>query len=109
MQVTDLSDVPNTSRELMLVKVRCQAAQRGELRDLAQIFHGNICDVSLKTVTLELQGKEDKMQALQRLLKPYGEKLSSLHQYLILMDGFNTVPRCALWDARLTARQQCIA
>ena len=57
----------------MLVKVRCTASQRGELRDLAQIFHGNICDVSLTTVTLELQGKEDKMQALQRLLKPYGE------------------------------------
>lgn len=72
LQVTDLSDVPATSRELMLVKVRCNASQRGELRDLAQIFHGNICDVSLTTVTLELQGKEDKMQALQKLLKPYG-------------------------------------
>lgn len=72
LQVKDLSDVPYTSRELMLVKVKCSAAQRGELRDLAQIFHGNICDVSLHTMTLELQGKEDKMQAIQKLLQPYG-------------------------------------
>jgi acetolactate synthase-1/3 small subunit len=70
--VVDLSDVPFTSRELMLVKVRCSASQRGEMRDLAEIFHGNICDVSLNTITLEIQGKEDKMQALQNLLKPYG-------------------------------------
>ena len=74
--MTDLSNVPSTSRELILVKVRCTASQRGELRDLAQIFHGNICDVSLTTVTVEMQGKEDKMQALQRLLKPYGMSFS---------------------------------
>lgn len=73
VQVTDLSDVPYASRELMLIKVKCSASQRGEMRDLAQIFHGNICDVSLHTVTLEVQGKEKKMQAIQKLLKPYGD------------------------------------
>ena len=70
--MTDLSDIPFSSRELMLVKVRCTASQRGELTDLADIFHGNICDVSLSTMTLEVQGKEEKMQALQTLLAPYG-------------------------------------
>ena len=38
-----------------LCQVRCTAAQRRELSDLAEIFHGSICDVSLETVTLELQ------------------------------------------------------
>jgi hypothetical protein len=76
MQVTDLSAKPFVARELMLIKVRCNAAQRRELSDLADIFHGTVCDVSLTTITLELQGKEDKMHALQGLLEPYGEKLS---------------------------------
>ncbi len=71
-QVRDLSAAPFVKRELALIKVRCDAAQRRELTDLAAIFHGSICDVSLATVTLEMQGKETKMAALQGLLAPYG-------------------------------------
>ena len=71
-QVTDLSAAPFVKRELALIKVRCDASQRRELSDLAAIFHGSICDVSLTTVTLEMQGKETKMAALQGLLEPYG-------------------------------------
>ena len=69
-QVKDLSSRPYAARELMLIKVRCGAPQRRELSDLADIFHGTVCDVSLTTITLELQGKEDKMQGL---LEPYGQ------------------------------------
>ena len=72
-QVKDLSGKPYVARELMLIKVRCNATQRRELDNLADIFHGTVCDVSLTTITLELQGKEDKMHALQGLLEPYGE------------------------------------
>ena len=31
-----------------------------------------VCDVSLDTVTVEVLGKEDKMAAIQSLLRPYG-------------------------------------
>lgn len=71
-QVKDLSSKPYVARELMLIKVQCPAAQRRELSDLANIFHGTVCDVSLNTITLEMTGKEDKMHALQGLLEPYG-------------------------------------
>ena len=56
----------------MHVQVRCNASQRRELIDIADIFHGNVCDVSLNTCTLELTGKEDKMIAVQKLLEEYG-------------------------------------
>lgn len=71
-KVSDLTDSPVVTRELMLIKVRSAPGQRGELRDLAEVFHGNVCDVSLTTLTMEVNGKEDKMMALQRLLEPYG-------------------------------------
>lgn len=71
-QVTDLHTVPHVARELMLVKVNCSAEQRGELMNLAQIFRGSICDVSLNTVTIEVVGKEDKMRALKEILQTYG-------------------------------------
>lgn len=31
-----------------------------------------VCDVSLDTITVEVLGKEDKMAAIQSLLRPYG-------------------------------------
>lgn len=71
-QVTNLTGNPMVNRELMLVKVKCLPNQRGELRDLADIFHGTVCDVSLTTMTVELTGKQDKMAAFQSLLEPYG-------------------------------------
>ncbi|EFJ50333.1 hypothetical protein VOLCADRAFT_73781 [Volvox carteri f. nagariensis] len=70
--ITDLTDVPYVNRELLLVKVRCSAAQRGELRDLAAIFRGSIVDVSANCLTIEVLGKEDKMKAFTELLQPYG-------------------------------------
>ncbi|GFR48177.1 hypothetical protein Agub_g10025 [Astrephomene gubernaculifera] len=70
--ITDLTDVPFVNRELMMVKVRCSASQRGELRDLATIFRGSIVDVSAQSVTIEMLGKEDKMKAFTDLLEPYG-------------------------------------
>lgn len=71
-RVTNLNDGPFVARELMLVKVRADAARRGELVDLAAIFHASIVDVSPTTLTIEVTGKEDKMRALQAVLQPYG-------------------------------------
>lgn len=70
--VSDITSVPYVARELMLVKVRCSATQRGELRDLVEIFRLNVIDVGHATMTLEVQGREDKMSAIVDLLEPYG-------------------------------------
>lgn len=84
--VSDLSDLPFITRELMLIKCRCKPHERKELIDLAEIFHGNICDVSRTTITLEMQGKEDKMRAVQNLLEPYGEPFFCFHDRLPCLD-----------------------
>jgi acetolactate synthase-1/3 small subunit len=70
--VTLLTKVPHVARELMLIKIACPPAQRGEVMDIATIFHGNVCDLSKTTLTMEVVGKEDKMRALQEVLEPYG-------------------------------------
>lgn len=54
------------------LQVNCSASQRGELRDLMQIFRTSVIDVSANTMTVEVQGREDKMRALVELLEPYG-------------------------------------
>lgn len=70
--VTELDKIPHVARELMLVKVACTAAQRGEIMELSRIFHASVCDVSRSTITLEAVGKEAKMRALQDVLQTYG-------------------------------------
>ncbi len=56
----------------MHLQVNCSASQRGELRDLVQIFRCSVIDVSAHTMTLEVQGREDKMRAIVELMEPYG-------------------------------------
>jgi acetolactate synthase-1/3 small subunit len=70
--VTLLTKVPHVARELMMVKIACPPEKRGEVMDVATIFHGNVCDLSKTTLTMEVVGKEDKMRALQEVLEPYG-------------------------------------
>lgn len=70
--MVDLKDRPSVHRELMLIKVRATAAQRGEIKDLADIFHGDIVDVSPTTVTIEMTGREQKIGAFQDLCEEYG-------------------------------------
>jgi len=70
--VTILTKVPHVARELMMVKIACSPAHRGEILDIATIFHGNVLDLSKTTLTMEVVGKEDKMRALQEVLEPYG-------------------------------------
>jgi len=70
--VKDLESKPHVDRELMLIKVRCSSQQRGELKDLAQIFRGHICDVGINSISIEVMGKTEKMATLQLLLEPYG-------------------------------------
>ena len=70
-KVDDLTDVPFVSRELMLIKCRCTRKQRREIKELAEIFRAKVCDIAPNTVTLEIEGKWEKMAALQSLLVPY--------------------------------------
>ena len=72
MKVTDMTRSPFAERELMLVRVRSKRKQRSELLDLATMFRARVADVSEGTLTLEVTGDREKMDALQALLRPYG-------------------------------------
>ncbi len=62
------------SRELVLIKVSCTAAQRADLISIADITRAKISDISVNTMTLELSASEDKLVTFEELLRPYGIK-----------------------------------
>jgi len=70
--VAVLNSEPFVYRELMLLKVRCTAGQRREIKDVCDIFRASIVDTSLGTLTLQITGREEKMRAVQDVLAPYG-------------------------------------
>ena len=72
IKVYDYQDVTHVERELALVKVTAPTEKRAEIMQISDIFRGKIIDVSERTLTIEVTGPSEKIDAFQNLLAPYG-------------------------------------
>ena len=59
-------------RELILVKVRVEPEQRGQVLEIVQLFRAKAVDVAADAITIEATGSPEKLDALLRLLGPFG-------------------------------------
>jgi acetolactate synthase-1/3 small subunit len=74
IKVVDLTGQSRTERELALITVYYQKGTRAEITNVCSIFRGNIVDINNKTLTLEITGPPDKIDAAINVLEPYGIK-----------------------------------
>ena len=66
-------DVDNSvSRELALIKVRADAGTRSQVIEAVNLFRAKVVDVSNESLTIEATGTQEKIEALLRVLEPYG-------------------------------------
>jgi acetolactate synthase-1/3 small subunit len=72
LRVDNVTDRPNVTRELALIKVATTAQSRPEIFQLADVFRARIIDVSTDSLVLELTGGEAKLDRLLEVLEPYG-------------------------------------
>lgn len=72
--VTDYQDTPHLERDLVLVKVTADKATRSELIQICDIFRAKIVDVAIDSIIIEMTGDEEKIEALLRMLRPFGIK-----------------------------------
>ena len=72
IRVSNITSEEMVARELALVKVKTPAASRGEIIQIVNLFRANIVDVGTQSMVIEVTGEEDKINALQNLLQPYG-------------------------------------
>lgn len=72
IKVHDLSDTDCVRRELILIKVNAKPANRAEILRIADIFRAKIVDVGTEHYTMEVTGNEEKVKAVQVLLRPLG-------------------------------------
>ena len=63
VKLVDLSESAHIERELMMVKVKASGEQREEVKRNADIFRGQIIDVSPTTYTIQVVGTSEKLEA----------------------------------------------
>ena len=66
-----LEEESSVNRELVLVKVRADAADRQSIIAIANVFRGSIIDVGKDSLIIELTGQQSKLDAFVELLRGY--------------------------------------
>jgi acetolactate synthase I/III small subunit len=70
--VRDLTEIPCVERELMLIKINANPANRSEVIEIAQIFRARVVDVSDDSLIIEVVGDPGKMVAIVKMLQKFG-------------------------------------
>ena len=72
LKIVELEPAASVQRELLLLKVRADVATRSHVLETVQLFRAKVVDVATDTVTVEATGTTDKLDALIKVLEPFG-------------------------------------
>jgi acetolactate synthase-1/3 small subunit len=72
LKIRDLEPADTVSRELALFKVAVEGPQRSEVMQISEIFRGKVVDVTRRSVIVEITGTTDKIEAFERMVRPFG-------------------------------------
>jgi len=72
IKIVEQDPANSVSRELMMVKVRSDSTVRTEVIEVVNLFRAKVIDVSPESLTIEATGTSEKLEALLRMLDPYG-------------------------------------
>jgi acetolactate synthase I/III small subunit len=74
LKIVELEPAASVSRELLLVKVKADLQTRSHVLEIVQLFRAKVIDVAADAVTIEATGGAEKIEALLRVLEPFGVK-----------------------------------
>lgn len=72
IKIRDLEPEESVRRELALFKIAADPESRAQVMQLADIFRGHVVDISRRSIVVELTGTDDKIEAFEELVKPFG-------------------------------------
>jgi acetolactate synthase-1/3 small subunit len=72
VSVVDLTHVPFVSRDLALIKVVSTPQTRAEIIQVANVFRAKIVDISPNSLTIEVTGGKEKVDAAIGMFRPFG-------------------------------------
>jgi acetolactate synthase-1/3 small subunit len=72
LKIRDMEPEETVAREMALFKVSAAVENRAEIIQFAEIFRAKIVDVARRTITIEITGSADKIEAFERMVRPHG-------------------------------------
>ena len=72
LKIRDMEPEETVAREMAMFKVSAAVESRAEIIQFAEIFRAKIIDVSRRTLTIEVTGSADKIEAFERMVRPHG-------------------------------------
>ena len=72
LKIRDLEPQETLARELALFKVSADGPARAEVMQVCEIFRAKIVDVTKRSVVVEVTGTYEKVNAFERLVRPFG-------------------------------------
>ena len=72
LKIRDLEPAETLARELAIFKVSADGTARAEVMQICEIFRAKIVDVSKRSLIIEVTGTYDKVDAFERLIRPFG-------------------------------------
>ena len=72
IKVSNLEPNETIQRELAFFKVKVDKGNRSEVMQIVDVFRAKIVDVDIKSLVIEITGTNDKINAIEKLLKNFG-------------------------------------
>ncbi|MBZ2185017.1 MAG: acetolactate synthase small subunit [Bryobacter sp.] len=73
LQATDLTEEKSVAREMVLLRVRAEMANRTAILKEAEIFQARVVDSSIEGFAIECTGDPEKLDEFMDLMRSYGE------------------------------------
>jgi acetolactate synthase-1/3 small subunit len=71
VDIRDISDEDIVSREMVMIKVRADKSNRGQIIEIADLFQAEIVDVAPDSVIIEATGREMSIDSLVQVLEDF--------------------------------------
>ena len=72
LKIRDLEPEETVARELALFKISADGDARAQIMQFTDIFRGKVVDVAKRSVVVEVTGTDDKIEAFEEMVRPFG-------------------------------------
>ena len=72
LKIRDLEPDETVARELAVFKLAVDGGARAEVMQICEIFRGKVVDVTRRSLTVEVTGTTEKIEAFERMVRPFG-------------------------------------
>jgi acetolactate synthase-1/3 small subunit len=103
IKIVELEEPNSVQRELLLVKVRADDSTRRGVLETVELFKAKVVDVGPDALTIEVTGTPAKLEAVLKMLEPYGVREMVQSGVVALGRGPRSMTQAALRSVERSA------